>query len=1129
MANNSPVIRPREVWGGPSQEDQALRQAVELSLQDVQPQHNNAPPSVDGLQAQGHRLILTLNNQFAPLEDPLGDTAIYIGPPPVMPGQNSKDYNQICQHFDRLYIVQSANLRLMGENSKFTKLLGPMSVRAERQIRKTGVLVMPEAKRGGKFKYYINLRPPTEDDEAVILTTELSCTNGVLTWSLAKPKYDLSPLSVMGHDELFPMPGPPKSKDNSAGKEAEIEIEQDPFALNVKNGLAGTNLNTAKPIKNLPIGPDYSILRHWSAIERLLQAIQGNDPKLDSAPKVWTYFAVARYFGCAQHERVSGWITTWMCTQNNANFIQCNPEVAYRIGLGIESAELIRDAFSILVGERALIDAYGEYNPKILNPLKASVHGRKLDLLDEDERNRIDHAASSLVSRIRQVVCMLCRDMDWLRESTDYMKLETLRGRSDAETQAINEARDEVRDYIRSRIYYVLCQSQTKHQLEPDTPSTACFRAGTSETYPDIYNSLNQPMRMFTQTFWHALSRTRFDIGMYNTSPEGTVGDRSSTRYYQALKKLYDEDPMNGIRSIRREHLDLKIAAVNRILFQRQIDANDNNQSTSSAVDFGSSASRAPESNHLRRRDGQSDYQNTLPQNTNPLNPEFINLSSLAISGHSRHGSDEAGPSTQIPFSPSKRRKTIIADDNIQDASDWSSWRDFVVEPPSDEDSISKSTDSLIPRKTTDGAGAIQGSMFALPIRERHTSAVNIGQDGLKRQLDSSNADEPPSTSPIEEPFKLPEARIGTTSGTDLGKQFPDNTDKLPAPVFDPHPDYPQVPTTEPDQEAAHGDPFSPEHNGSCYWPGIDPDLSSSSPTTFLTTFTRISPGRLLDSATHSVQKICSTILHPPHLFHATGLLPTDLFDTLTCLDDSEFKYLPLWAGGNDDGTGGVFDDFPVPNLDAASQDVEGFGPGRIRKAYDAPSSISDAGTTSNDSGFDFVASSQALSTVGKASKRATDGIQTVVSLSSAASDAVESDAPSVVHVSAEVEVEAEADPFVKDDGMDSSGISGDIGDDDIGIDLDEDMEVEIPDRSDDEEDFDDTDAGEEDGDAFMVDHEPLNTDKGKGKEKERETSPAFVDEDDSFDDLKPSNKSSNNKNDDNEDDDDDDDEYELL
>ncbi|CEL05695.1 hypothetical protein ASPCAL06812 [Aspergillus calidoustus] len=36
-----------------------------------------------------------------------------------------------------------------------------------------------------------------------------------------------------------------------------------------------------------------------------------------------------------------------------------------------------------------------------------------------------------------------------------------------------------------------------------------------------------------------------------------------------------------------------------------------------------------------------------------------------------------------------------------------------------------------------------------------------------------------------------------------------------------------------------------------------------------------------------------------------------ELTDTLTCLTDKEFKYLPLWAGGCDDGTGGVYAEQP--------------------------------------------------------------------------------------------------------------------------------------------------------------------------------------------------------------------------
>ena len=41
--------------------------------------------------------------------------------------------------------------------------------------------------------------------------------------------------------------------------------------------------------------------------------------------------------------------------------------------------------------------------------------------------------------------------------------------------------------------------------------------------------------------------------------------------------------------------------------------------------------------------------------------------------------------------------------------------------------------------------------------------------------------------------------------------------------------------------------------------------------------------------------------------------LELNLTNTLVCLSDSEWKYLPLWAGGNDDGSGGVFnDDVPI-------------------------------------------------------------------------------------------------------------------------------------------------------------------------------------------------------------------------
>ena len=182
-------------------------------------------------------------------------------------------------------------------------------------------------------------------------------------------------------------------------------------------------------------------MRHRSAIERLVQAIENADPRLDSAPKVWTFFAVAKYFDCASHERISRWITRWLLSYPNCNFIQSNPEVALRIGLGTQSENITKDAFSILAGEKSLLNVFGELCPTVLSPLVQSVHGRKLELLDDDERNRIDHAAASLVRRMRQRFDRLIgEEMAWLHQSSSYRKIFALGPYSPEEADVVEKS-----------------------------------------------------------------------------------------------------------------------------------------------------------------------------------------------------------------------------------------------------------------------------------------------------------------------------------------------------------------------------------------------------------------------------------------------------------------------------------------------------------------------------------------------------------------------------------------------------------------------------------------------------------------------------------------------------------------
>ncbi|KAL8933503.1 MAG: hypothetical protein Q9211_005745 [Gyalolechia sp. 1 TL-2023] len=63
------------------------------------------------------------------------------------------------------------------------------------------------------------------------------------------------------------------------------------------------------------------------------------------------------------------------------------------------------------------------------------------------------------------------------------------------------------------------------------------------------------------------------------------------------------------------------------------------------------------------------------------------------------------------------------------------------------------------------------------------------------------------------------------------------------------------------------------------------------------------------------IQSVCDKMISPPDA-DRTEPLVTDMTLTLVCLDQSEWKYLPLYAGGLDDGSGGVFnDDVPIADI----------------------------------------------------------------------------------------------------------------------------------------------------------------------------------------------------------------------
>ena len=75
------------------------------------------------------------------------------------------------------------------------------------------------------------------------------------------------------------------------------------------DGSATANIEKDVDFSSDPkFGPDpsqprileYCPIRHRAGIERLLQVIEGREPRLDSATKVWTLAVLGRYFDCTE-------------------------------------------------------------------------------------------------------------------------------------------------------------------------------------------------------------------------------------------------------------------------------------------------------------------------------------------------------------------------------------------------------------------------------------------------------------------------------------------------------------------------------------------------------------------------------------------------------------------------------------------------------------------------------------------------------------------------------------------------------------------------------------------------------------------------------------------------------------
>lgn len=424
-------------------------------------------------------------------DDSQGDTLVFIDPPDQQPEQDDESYERCTARYNTPMRVQKDVLMKYGA-AYFEKIFE--ATYQFRILRRRNLV----GKLPHHVKYVVDLTPPTDGDQAVYLMTELCCSEGVRKWHQATWRWNVSTSLVGGLDEYMP---PRKAGSGPAGQ----GLESDQFS---------------------PAPLEYSPVRHRSAIERVLLTLQKKNPKLDSAPKVWTTCAVAKYFGIIAQSPLMDYIVSWLRAVPNSHFLEVLPETALRIADGLQCQDLCRDTFAILVGEEALGAAYRSRLPEF--DRSWSVHGRRKEELPEGLRTAVEYASKALSDRVNAKFSSLVDDsMDWIDDLAEYQKLSNLGPLPEYLERDLTELILQLKAYVRGAVYTVLCTNF------PNAPIIVqgifADDAFPTTGWEEIWTKLVPPERILTRSFWSLLQNSDLLRGPTNFHARLRLRDRFIT------------------------------------------------------------------------------------------------------------------------------------------------------------------------------------------------------------------------------------------------------------------------------------------------------------------------------------------------------------------------------------------------------------------------------------------------------------------------------------------------------------------------------------------------------------------------------------------------------------------------
>jgi len=570
---------------------------------------------------------------------------------------------------------------------------------------------------------------------------------------------------------------------------------------------------------------------------------------------------------------LTDYIVCWLRAYPNSYFLEVLPEISFRIADGLEVYDLARDNFALLVGEEAL-DNLGRSQKSMRDIQKHSAFGRKRDDLPELLLQRVEYASKKFIDRILQdFESLVGKDMQWVEELSEVQQLSS---HTQPELQpVIQSLKHLLKEYLRGSIYKMLCANydQVPEAHFPNGGGGGALFQHWKRNF--VWNDLSPRERVLTRTFWKCL-RGAVSFGEGSSNLDLALDwafTFHSSSFSLAENRVMDT---HRYREIPTQH-------VRQLIAKGQLWLAQNTVPSSQLPDMP----HAEKSTEMADKQHQSvDFLNTQPSNISlPFRPQ----------PKARHSGSKDLDATTPPvsyISTSQHQGTRSQPIRIpkQSAPEQGKLNGQVREQP-------EKSDSNEPMLKSSSISAWKNFTMKLP-------NVTIEEGGLGAQKSQrENALKPLTVSPprpndnlyLEAAQKVVRRKATKHHwGKDVAKSaFEGTFNRSRGFAVNDQQDLPRF---------AFGEKFNPTPDEACgFTVGGIPVHNSSS----LQTFFRLRT--FFKQAQTYIDTIADRKLSSPDQNTRQDPIDLGLANTLVCLEDSEFEYLPLWAGGLDDGTGGVY------------------------------------------------------------------------------------------------------------------------------------------------------------------------------------------------------------------------------